>query len=294
MQEGIRSTQEKHELPGVEIHSSFGSIKKYKRGKEDAPNMDVVLSMEFTVGNRTFILSGVLDGVTDSDGEGGNAAKEACDLLRNELINIISNQPDINLEDAIKVALKSVSTSIATNFPDSTYIDRILSTISFFLLEGDTVYYGHMGDSILFSQVIGSPLEQITIEHNDIFGAAIKLAGEFPDYKDVLEIYEQIKTRSSITAAVSVGLGNLKSFYPQIGAFEMQHGQLLLSITDGILKNINLEVLKRIIATKLYYFNQGEISAEQMCKEITEDILKVCNEQGEKPDDITINVVFIS
>jgi protein phosphatase len=189
------------------------------------------------------VLAVVCDGVGGNNG-GEVASRLACEVLFDSFTTLKSNDFGVELEEAIKTANISIKTQAKENYQ----LMGMASTIVAVYIRNSTVYWGHVGDSRIYS-LINNELTQITTDHS--------LVQEMVDkgYLTVEEAENHPK-KNIITRA----LGTHDTVKVDIGDFKINEEDkvLIFLCTDGVTNVVDNEQLSRILST----YNSNSIVKE--------------------------------
>jgi len=180
------------------------------------------------------VLAVVCDGVGGNNG-GEVASRLACEVLFNSFSTIYGNNYSAQLEEAILLANSAIQKKAKENYT----LMGMASTIVAAYIKNSSVFWGHVGDSRIYS-LINNNLTQITTDHS--------LVQEMVD-KGYLtsEEAENHPKKNIITRA----LGTHDTVKVDKGEFKINEEDkvLIFLCSDGVTNVVDNEQLSKILST---------------------------------------------
>lgn len=243
-------------------------------------NMNIVSASMSDIGHRQenedsfLVLSGdTLGGICDgiyiiADGMGGRtsgatASKLAIDTIKERLLKEIASGSDI--DEVLKKALKAANIAVYNRSQTDPALNGMGTTCVAAVINNGKLYYAHLGDSRAYLFRNGKLL--LLTEDHSFVAEKIK-SGEMTE-----EEARKSRFRNIITKAIGIE----EDVEPDIGAMDLQPGDMLMLCSDGLSTPLDTAMIEDILIAT------DQTNVEDACRKLIEAAL----ENGGK-DNITV------
>jgi len=172
-----------------------------------------------------------------ADGMGGHVAGEIASALATTTVSryIRENAGASNYEELLKLAIMQANTSIYQLSQSKEEFNGMGTTITAVYVDGDTVYWGHVGDSRIYLLRNGE-FSQITNDHSLVW----ELVQSGTITRDEAQIHPQ---RNMLTRAA----GTSCLIKIDTGVILWESGDILLMCTDGLTNMVSEQDIYNLI-----------------------------------------------